>query len=1031
MKKPYEKTYASLLAMLVTFLSMSTVSAQNLMVSGKVSDSSGPVPGAAVMIDGTSIGVVSAQDGSYTIAGVPGDGILVFSSIGYVTQRIPVEGRSTIDVLMREDSEMLEEVVVIGYGSIRKSDLTGSVVSVKADEVLRITPTGNISDVLQGRMAGVSVISGSGNPAADNTIRVRGMNSVSAETGPLVVIDGFIGGTLMTLNPSDIASIEVLKDASATAIYGSRGANGVILVTTRMPGTGSIKVGFNGFTNIKTVARYPNTLSPYDYALLANQFAKEYFGVEDDYYYYDSKDLEAYKNKTKGYDYSRAIFRDPAIVQNYELSLSGGNARTSFLSSLRSEQNQGVIQGSDYSNYSWRLKVDTQIKKWLSAGLNFHGSFSTYTNPRRITAFDGLIQQATYFPPTIRPQNWKGEYNNYFIDGTGSYNPMGMIWENNTKTQTFRQYLQGYVNFRLMEGLDFRSQLGVSFSDGLTLTAENEKGYAYFKDPTGAQASASSSFNFSWLNINTLSYVKEFNPNHRVNAVAVFEQSYADTYSHSGLAKKVDFIDFLGYNALDWSDQTLSTVSSSYAINTMMSALLRVNYVLMNRYMITASIRADGSSRLSEKWSYFPSAAFAWNIKEEDFLRTSNSISQLKLRLGYGSVGNQAVPAYRIFSMMSPTTNADGSTSYVVSRPRANYLRWEINEQVNLGIDAGFLGDRITLTADWYRKLSKDILLETAQPAHMGYTSLLANSGELKNTGVEISIGATPVSTRDFSWHTDLTLTHNKGIFNKIPTEDGRQKQAPGSASYDFFYMIQGEKMGSIYGYTSDGVWQEEEVQEIFVNADGESTGRTNGQVYGVKPGNTKILDLNKDGKLNEEDQRIIGCGQPMFNWGLNNSFYWRDFDLSLFIIGFHGFDIYNVTRQCGFYNTVTGQNMCILPNNADLLHRWTKDNPDSKIPGFVSGGTEHKFFHSSFLEKGGFVKVKNITLGWTLPRNVSQKIGIDRLRIYASLQNPFIFTNYSGLDPEATLGTPLRPGVDLGTYPNSRNYMLGLNISL
>ena len=253
MQNNHFKLYASLLTMLVAFLSMSTVFAQNLTVSGKISDSSGPVPGAAVMIEGTSIGVVSAQDGSYTIAGVPGDGILVFSSVGYVTQRIPVEGRNTIDVFMREDSEMLEEVVVIGYGSIRKSDLTGSVVSVKADEALRITPTGNISDVLQGRMAGVSVISGSGNPAADNTIRVRGMNSVSAETGPLVVIDGFIGGTLMTLNPSDIASIEVLKDASATAIYGSRGANGVILVTTRTPETGSIKIGFNGEAVIKSV----------------------------------------------------------------------------------------------------------------------------------------------------------------------------------------------------------------------------------------------------------------------------------------------------------------------------------------------------------------------------------------------------------------------------------------------------------------------------------------------------------------------------------------------------------------------------------------------------------------------------------------------------------------------------------------------------------------------------------------------------------------------------------------------------------
>lgn len=1011
--------------MLLSVLFATQANAQNLTVTGTVTDNLGPVIGASIQVEGTSNGCITDIDGNYSLPNVPANSTLVFSYIGYQTQKVAVNGKTKIDVQLAEDSQLLQEVVVVGYGVQRKSDLTGAVASVKTADALKGTPTGNVSDALQGRMAGVSVLSGSGNPSDDNTIRVRGINSITAETGPLVVIDGFIGGSLQSLNPSDIASIEVLKDASATAVYGSRGANGVILVSTKNPAKDKLSVSFNAFANIKTVAKYADNLSPYEYANLVNDYGKEAQGFGDNHYY-SAEQLAAFKNGTAGYDYSREIFRT-ALTQNYELSIAGGGEKTTFLASLRYQNDEGVIKESNSSVYSWRLKVDTKIKKWLKAGLNIYGHYRESSAPR-ITQYDGLIQQAMYFPSTINPKNEDGEYNNAFFDGSPSYNPMGYIWESNNSNKTINNRIQGYVQFDIMDGLSFRSQLGVLFDNRLNTSVENEQSYSTYKNNM-TQGQARSYWNNSWLNTNTLSYVKEFNANHRINATAVFEQSYDNNYNHTGTAYKLDYIDRIGVNNLAWSDANLAAIGSDRVINTLMSGMLRVNYVFMNRYMLTASIRADGSSRLKDKWSYFPSAALAWDLKQENFLKDNSFIDQLKLRFGYGSVGNQAVEAYRIFSKMTPVRNSDGSTSYKVDRPAAPYLKWERNDQFNVGVDFGILNGRVRLTADWYSKLSKDILLELAQPAHMGYSKLLMNSGEIKNTGIEFTISADPFTSKDFSWHTDLTLSHNEGTFNKIPTANHRQQQA-GNFQNQLFQMIEGEKLGTFWGYTFEGIWQENEVNAPFVDAEGKTNGKTNGEVYKVVAGNSKIADVDKNGVINDNDQGIIGCGQPTFNWGWNNSFNYKNFDLSFFVVGFHGFDIYNATHQMGF-NTVNGQSMAAVTPMRDFLNRWTPTNTNTDVPGFVQGGTESKnMFTSRFVENGSFIKMKSITIGYTLPEMTCKSLGITNLRFYASIQNPFHITSYSGLDPEATMGSPLLQGVDWGAYPNSRNYLVGLNFA-
>lgn len=525
--------------MLLSVLFATQANAQNLTVTGTVTDNLGPVIGASIQVEGTSNGCITDIDGNYTLPNVPANATLVFSYIGYQTQKIAVGGKTKIDVKLAEDSQLLQEVVVVGYGVQRKSDLTGAVASVKAADALKNTPTGNVSDALQGRMAGVSVLSGSGNPTEDNTIRVRGINSITAETGPLVVIDGFIGGSLQSLNPSDIQSIEVLKDASATAVYGSRGANGVILVTTKNPSQDKLTVSFNAFANIKTVAKYADNLSTYEYANLVNDYGKEYFGYGDNHYY-SAEQLAAFKSGKAGYDYSREIFRSPAVTQNYEMSIAGGGEKTTFLASLRYQNDEGIIKESSSQIYSWRLKVDTKIKKWLKAGMNIYGHYRETSTPR-VNEYDGLIQQAMYFPSTIEPQDEDGNYNNSFFEGSSTYNPMGHIWEADNANKTINNRIQGYVQFDIMDGLSFRSQLGVLLDNRLNTSVQNDKSYYAFKNSNLSQGQARSYWNTSWLNTNTLSYVKEFNANHRVNATAVFEQSYDNNFNHTGTAYGLDY----------------------------------------------------------------------------------------------------------------------------------------------------------------------------------------------------------------------------------------------------------------------------------------------------------------------------------------------------------------------------------------------------------------------------------------------------------------------------------------------------------
>ena len=1009
--KAFSLLMVSLLLSTVTAWAQSTVTAQ-----GRIIDETGEgVIGASVVVQGTTTGAVTDLDGNFSIPNVAVGATLEISYMGYKNVTVKVDGKP-IAVTLQEDSQALDEVVVVGYGVMRKSDLTGAVASVKAEEALKNNPTSDITSALQGRLAGVSIMSSSGQPGSSSTIRIRGMNSISGDGGPLVVIDGFIGGSLNSLNAADIASVEVLKDASATAIYGSRGANGVILVTTKNPQAGQTKVEYNGYINFKTPYSLPETLSPYEMALLANEYGMEMYNTPN--YFYTDDEIAAYQRGEAGYDYIDNIFRNVAIEHNHELSISGGSEKTKYLFSMSYNHNDGTVENSEAERFNYRLKVDTEIREWLKAGFNFWGSYQKNQGPR-FSQYRGVLLEAMTFPNTVAPQDGNGNYNNSDLFGTAKYNPMGHIWEINTDGYDYYSRLQGYVDVKIVDGLTFRMTQGFMFRNAWTGNTYGPDSYQTVMGAYGGETAATMRIRpqYSWTNQNQFTYMKEFNRNHRLNITAVFEQELNDNLDANLTGRRL-VSSIIGYNNLAFANSVTAPIDRSRTV--MMSLLGRVNYVLMDRYMITASWRYDGSSRLASGnyWEQFPSVALAWNMKQESFLQDVDWLSQLKIRAGYGETGNQSIDPYMAFTELNAQYDADGNLAVTTERLGEPTLRWERTTQWNGGIDLGFFNNRLTITADVYRKMTKDLLLNVNAPMYTAFPSRLRNAGDLLNKGFEITIGADPVATDKVHWNTQLTLSKNQTIVDRLAGDDGYAILTDNKYEDGYFRLIEGERVGTMWGYISDGVWTTEEVEAGLA-----PTGTVAGS-YKFK--NLVDTEGQTPGTIDENDMTIIGNGQPKFNWGWNNTVTWNNFDFSMFIMGVHGFDIYNYTREGSMYNS---SGVVQLGPNPEFLNRWTPENQNTDIAGFVNGNN-YRSPASMFVEKGDFVKIKSITIGYTLPKTATQKMHISNLRIYASLQNPFMITGYSGLDPETSQKNPLTPGIDWGYYPNGRNYMLGLNFS-
>ena len=982
-------------------------------ITGSVQDVQGnPLIGVSILETGTSNGTITDMNGTYSLNISSTNATLRFSYIGYEEQLIKIQGRNVINVKMNEETSNLDEVVVVGYGVQRKSDLTGAISSINAAETLKKMPAAQVADLLQGRIAGLSIVNSSGAAGAAPTLRVRGVNSIKADGGPLVVIDGFPGGNLSAINPADIKSIEVLKDASSTAIYGSRGANGVILITTKSPKEGKLSVDYNGYVVAGTPANKPSIMPVNEFAHMANDWNQAYYGKD----LYTERQIINFTNGYDTYDYIGNIINDYAISHSHDISIKGGNDKLSFLFSTQYIHNKGIAGHSTNDRWNYRLKVDANITKKLKFGANFYGMVNSAAG-NNFSGQYSLLTLAQQFPQTVLPYDKEGNLTQGTIDNTGIYNPIGFIDEqkrNNNEDMTFNNWLQAYISYEIIPGLTFRNEQQVNMGNrfyGTTSSKQSMNGFLKGK----SLATYYDANSWGWRMTNTLNYTKELNKNNRINATIGVEESISRSYTMKQTAEG------LTSESIGWKNMMLAENSklenNEVTKTTAISYFGRINYVLMSRYMATVTFRRDGSSLLSydHRWDNFPSFSLAWNLKEESFLKNVNFLDQLKLRYGYGVSGNQAVAAYSAYTQYDATIG-NGQIAYTLV-PGNPILKWEKTHQHNYGIDAAFLNGRISFTFDYYDKKTKDAINTVVLPADTGLSSGLRNAAEISNKGFEITLGITPFTTKDFYWKADISLAHNKAKIEKLGDIDSDFMEIGTGWGNSFYRYFAGEPIGAIYGLQSTGVWSTEEYNNPNIKKPTSPT---------VRPGSYKYVDQDDSGTIDADDYVIIGNGQPKFNWGMNNSFTYKNFDLNIFLIGFHGFDIYNYPRA-----RLTSS----LSPFPELAERWIAGkNENAIIAGFGKDRdaitSPETVASSTFVEKGDFVKLKSITLGYNFSKGLLSKINLSAARVYFSIKNVCTITKYSGNDPELSISNPLRPGLDMGTYPSQREYLLGLNVS-
>ena len=982
-------------------------------ITGSVQDVQGnPLIGVSILETGTSNGTITDMNGTYSLNISSTNATLRFSYIGYEEQLIKIQGRNVINVKMNEETSNLDEVVVVGYGVQRKSDLTGAISSINAAETLKKMPAAQVADLLQGRIAGLSIVNSSGAAGAAPTLRVRGVNSIKADGGPLVVIDGFPGGNLSAINPADIKSIEVLKDASSTAIYGSRGANGVILITTKSPKEGKLSVDYNGYVVAGTPADKPSIMPVNEFARMANDWNQAYYGKD----LYTERQITNFTNGYDTYDYMGNIINDYAISHSHDISIKGGNDKMSFLFSTQYIHNKGIAGHSTNDRWNYRLKVDANITKKLKFGANFYGMINSAAG-NNFSGQYSLLTLAQQFPQTVLPYDKEGNLTQGTIDNTGIYNPIGFIDEqkrNNNEDMTFNNWLQAYISYEIIPGLTFRNEQQVNMGNrfyGTTSSKQSMNGFLKGK----SLATYYDANSWGWRMTNTLNYTKELNKNNRINATIGVEESISRSYTMKQTAEG------LTSESIGWKNMMLAENSklenNEVTKTTAISYFGRINYVLMSRYMATVTFRRDGSSLLSydHRWDNFPSFSLAWNLKEESFLKNVNFLDQLKLRYGYGVSGNQAVAAYSAYTQYDATIG-NGQIAYTLV-PGNPILKWEKTHQHNYGIDAAFLNGRISFTFDYYDKKTKDAINTVVLPADTGLSSGLRNAAEISNKGFEITLGITPFTTKDFYWKADISLAHNKAKIEKLGDIDSDFMEIGTGWGNSFYRYFAGEPIGAIYGLQSTGVWSTEEYNNPNIKKPTSPT---------VRPGSYKYVDQDDSGTIDADDYVIIGNGQPKFNWGMNNSFTYKNFDLNIFLIGFHGFDIYNYPRA-----RLTSS----LSPFPELAERWIAGkNENAIIAGFGKDRdaitSPETVASSTFVEKGDFVKLKSITLGYNFSKGLLSKINLSAARVYFSIKNVCTITKYSGNDPELSISNPLRPGLDMGTYPSQREYLLGLNVS-
>tara|TARA_R110002050_G_scaffold91784_6_gene192535 strand:+ start:16609 stop:20208 length:3600 start_codon:yes stop_codon:yes gene_type:complete len=1068
-----------------------TLADQQKTITGKVSDSSGAsLPGVTVVVKGTTQGTITDTDGNYTLTNVPGDAFLAFSFVGMKMQEIAVAGKSIINVTMTEETIGLEEVVAIGYGTMKKKDLTGSVASIKGEE-LTIYPVANATQALKGKIAGVTITSADGRPNASISVRIRGGNSITQSNEPLFIIDG-TPGNINDVPTSQIESISVLKDASSTAIYGAQGANGVIIVTTKSPVGDKISVSYDGYYQINTPSKYLGALDPYDFVKINWEFATLFgygdamemaYGLGSNYSDLNQEGISAYRN-IAGRDIEKEVI-GTTYSQNHNITVSGGNKKTKYSVTLDHLDDDGLKIQSWYKKTNILAKLQSELAKGLVLDLNAYvRNEYVFGSESQGEARGSKLTESMRFTPVTPLGDVSGENSQLALFEEyirPAFDPIAVINDiyNKSNTQVFRG----------------SSSLAWTITDGLTLTSVYDMSKTFgsnysYKGPVakntvgveGGDASIGRSYSTNYRWANTLFYnVKGIGENHRLDLLLGQEMRGRDGEGTSirGTRYPISF-DYKKTFALmsQYGDQNEISISNSYSEPSRLASFFgRANYVFKNRYYLTTTLRADGASNFAPayQWGYFPAAAVAWRISEEPFMQDASAVDNLKLRFSYGAAGNNQISSG--LWKTEWTAAADGYAYYNIGNPyyvpatsmmTNPNLKWETTITRDLGVDFAFFRNRLFGNVDAYWNTTKDLLMVNSLPGYTGYTTQMDNVGQIRNRGIELSVTGDIVRKKDFALSANFNISFNKNKIEALSDEIdfvhyrslwGSTGTKPSAGDYTFRV---GDPIGLIRGYVYDGFYTPDDFDydtstQTYTLKDGIANSFTTlgtfpGLTQGAYPGMLKLKKMGtetSETEINEtDDVTVIGDTNPKHTGGLNLNASYKSFDLMLGFNWSYGNDIYNANKLVNSYGmkhpfrnfskSVEGwYSIFNIDNSGNLVREYTPEELNMLNSNATGPMPFHEsaIVHSGGIEDGSYLRLNNVTLGYTLPSFMTQKIMIQRLRIYATLNNAWIWTKYTGYDPEVDAGknrnsTYPTPSLDFGAYPRARTLTFGVNVN-
>jgi len=1020
-------------------------------VTGTVMEEGGAtLPGASVVVKGTTIGTASGPDGSFTLRVPEGATTLVVTFIGMEPQDVAITS-APMRITMLAAKTMLDEVVVVGYGTMRRSEVSSAISSVSSEELKNLSVAG-ADQAMQGKIAGLTITNNSGQPGGGVSVRVRGITSVNSND-PLIVIDGVpfttntvsnegydgLGGSdgqtgnsfLATLNPNDIESIDVLKDASAQAIYGSQAANGVIIITTKKGQSGEGKLNYDFSYGIQKIYNRLNVMNLRQFATYQNEISAD-LGLTPTEEFADPSILG------DGTDWQEAIFR-PGATMDHQLSFSGGKDKVNYYISAGYFDQTGILLGSNFKRYSTRFSLDDQVKTWLKVGVSSNITRSIQ-NVTLADAAESTIWWAALQSPLVPVKNIDGTWAGNTQVGDYTYyqdNPVATSSNRGNKSTISNIFGNLYADITLFEGLSLRNEF--SYTLGLQNNLAYQNAANVGTRTLQAQMNDSRQNSYYWAVRNYLNFNKILKEKHNISITAGHEAQYSYYETISG--KKVN----LQNNILDLNagstDKTTWELNGGKGDWAMESYFVRGNYVYDNKYSLSLSYRADGSSNFgpNNKWGYFPGASVGWTISNEAFASNfKDVVNYAKIRLGFGAVGNQNLPTgapnppytASVTFWPGPTgfgTVGSASTNFIAGIANPD-LSWESVITTNAGIDLGLLNGKIDATVDVYRKTTSKMLLFSTGPALLGIgdqwndlKAPIGNVGEMENTGIDISITTHNIDKKNFSWNTTLIVSHFKNKLVKLINESSA---IDGKVYYDGYLLthtIPGYGVGSFWGLKTDGLFRTQDDLDNSLPQFNLAVAQNQTWL-----GDVRFKDVYEDDQINSQDYTFIGSPLPKFTYGLTNTFQYKDFDLSIFVQGSYGAKIFNFLKW-----QLERMNNAYYNQSVDVLDRYTVTNTDGSLPRFTNTNTNNTAMSDRYIEDGTYLRIQNITLGYRVPQNIAQKVKMSSLRAYVSVQNLMTFTKYTGYDPEVGVyNNSIRlMNVDMGHYPNPRTIMCGVNV--